>query len=541
VDVAVVRDTDLSLRQGRLTLLTVFVVGLVLRLAIAAMPERLLLRITIDDAYYYVRVAEEVGRGNGSTFDGINPTNGYHPLWMLVITPVTGISGPGTATVRVLIVLQSVIGAATFLVAARLLLRWLPPTAVALGLALWWLTPSSVLSSVSGVEASVACLLVVLLVVVAIRYVDAPRLPTAAAVGAVAGLAFLARTDTVFASIAVAVWVVVLVRRRSIREVGSHAGLASLSALILVLPWISWNLARFGTIEQASTWARPMVLWHKSTGNTAPRFSDAVTSAGSYVSGEWLQVLGWPPILAVGGVVAAGWGWRRFGFPKGRIRQLLVLGTLLVGSGTLLAAFHAGVRRLARPYYFEWVRMSLGLLVAALVAGLAMTVVRARASERQEKERRRVGLGACLLAGAVILLASAATVRRVSDPPFAWQTSMVEAGRWLQENTDDDERVLSFNAGLISYFSQRPVINLDGVINNESLAALENRQLARYMCSSGARWYVDFDPAVIAEYRPFLGDDRRRLQLYPVVTIRGRGASSYSGSELTVFHLSCHR
>ena len=39
---------------------------------------------TRDDAYYYFKVAQNISEGHGSTFDGINLTNGYHPLWMLV-------------------------------------------------------------------------------------------------------------------------------------------------------------------------------------------------------------------------------------------------------------------------------------------------------------------------------------------------------------------------------------------------------------------------------------------------------------------------
>jgi hypothetical protein len=41
-----------------------------------------------DDAYYYFKVAQNITEGHGSTFDGINPTNGYHPLWMLVCIPI---------------------------------------------------------------------------------------------------------------------------------------------------------------------------------------------------------------------------------------------------------------------------------------------------------------------------------------------------------------------------------------------------------------------------------------------------------------------
>jgi len=41
-----------------------------------------------DDAYYYFKVAQNISEGQGSTFDGINPTNGYHPLWMLICVPI---------------------------------------------------------------------------------------------------------------------------------------------------------------------------------------------------------------------------------------------------------------------------------------------------------------------------------------------------------------------------------------------------------------------------------------------------------------------
>jgi hypothetical protein len=43
---------------------------------------------TRDDAYYYFKVAQNISEGHGSTFDGINPTNGYHPLWVLVNIPI---------------------------------------------------------------------------------------------------------------------------------------------------------------------------------------------------------------------------------------------------------------------------------------------------------------------------------------------------------------------------------------------------------------------------------------------------------------------
>ncbi len=41
-----------------------------------------------DDAYYYFRIAQNVALGKGSTWDGIHSTNGYHPLWLLLLVPL---------------------------------------------------------------------------------------------------------------------------------------------------------------------------------------------------------------------------------------------------------------------------------------------------------------------------------------------------------------------------------------------------------------------------------------------------------------------
>ena len=41
-----------------------------------------------DDAFYYFQVARNVSEGYGFTFDRINPSNGFQPLWMFVCIPV---------------------------------------------------------------------------------------------------------------------------------------------------------------------------------------------------------------------------------------------------------------------------------------------------------------------------------------------------------------------------------------------------------------------------------------------------------------------
>ena len=62
-------------------------------------PEERIVFLLYDDTYYYLGVARHLAAGLGSTFDGLNATNGYHPLWCWMLVPVTGlVADPGAVT-----------------------------------------------------------------------------------------------------------------------------------------------------------------------------------------------------------------------------------------------------------------------------------------------------------------------------------------------------------------------------------------------------------------------------------------------------------
>ena len=48
----------------------------------------LLTNVLSDDSFYYFDIARSIVMGHGLTFNGVDPTNGFHPLWLLVIVPI---------------------------------------------------------------------------------------------------------------------------------------------------------------------------------------------------------------------------------------------------------------------------------------------------------------------------------------------------------------------------------------------------------------------------------------------------------------------
>ena len=77
---------------------------------------------TRDDTYYYFKVAQNISEGHGSSFDGINSTNGYHPLWMLICIPIFSLARFDLILpLRVLLLVMAALSAATSILLFRLL------------------------------------------------------------------------------------------------------------------------------------------------------------------------------------------------------------------------------------------------------------------------------------------------------------------------------------------------------------------------------------------------------------------------------------
>ena len=109
--------------------LALFLLGILLYGAVLAgfMLQRFdlasVLRLSSDDAFYYSQIARNLADGQFSTFDGgISRTNGYHPLWMLLITPLYWILDPQAAlfAIKALEILLIAAGVVMLALAARL-------------------------------------------------------------------------------------------------------------------------------------------------------------------------------------------------------------------------------------------------------------------------------------------------------------------------------------------------------------------------------------------------------------------------------------
>ena len=197
------------------TILAIVVMSISLYAALSD-PQNLSWRwFTRDDAYYYFKVAQNISEGHGSTFDGINLTNGYHPLWMLVCIPIFALARFDLILpLRILLLVMSGLSVATAILLYWLVGRIFVPAIGAIA-ALFWVFSHDVLTILyqNGLESGIAAFFVVLLVYKLYELEISWRMKAVstkqiAALAVIAMLAMFSRLDLVFLAGIAGLWII---------------------------------------------------------------------------------------------------------------------------------------------------------------------------------------------------------------------------------------------------------------------------------------------------------------------------------------------
>lgn len=168
-----------------------------------------------DDAYYYFKVAQNITEGHGISFDGINLTNGYHPLWLLVCIPVFYLARFDLILpLRVLLMVMGILNAATAVLIYRLVSTSLS-RAVGILAACFWAFNFYIHTTVYefGLETPLAAFTIVLLLWKLSRFEKQWRTTPLTTrqlvvIGIIAVLAMFSRLDLVFLAFIAGIWVI---------------------------------------------------------------------------------------------------------------------------------------------------------------------------------------------------------------------------------------------------------------------------------------------------------------------------------------------
>ena len=479
-------------------------------------PESALLACLKDDGYYYLNIARNIAAGHGVTFDGLGPTNGFHPLWAALLVPLYLVDAASPFTpIRAMIVLSLAVHLAAAVAVGAAATRLAGRAAGRAAGLLYAGNPVALWLAVSGMESPLVALCVALLAGELVRRQqdDGPAgRADVVRLGLAAGLCALARTELVLLSAMalaqVALWGARGPFARRLRGVAVSAGIA----LLVMSPWLAWNLARFGTIVQVSPRAHHLVAssLREASGKVEPgplalgaRLLDIQRqSLDGRLPGPALVV---DAIALVVVLVAAWWVWslagtraaRREAWPRVRAQAAL----LAYAGGFVAAAFL--VLGHMRSWYAAGPLVVVAMFVAlplrwALPGGAAGAGGSAAAGGGLPRRLRlssaviAAGYAAGMLALFPVLLGE---IHYESTQRNCW----AEAAEVVAAATPPDARVAAFNCGTFGYLTPRQVVNLDCVVNNRALPWLERRELPGFIAANRIGWIVD-DPQYVERY-----------------------------------------
>ncbi len=156
-----------------------------------------------DDSFFYLQVGRNFALGHGSTFNRLMPTNGYHPLWMLLCAAVYRVFPDRITGLHMVAAMIAVLNVIVLLVATRLLRRLQAPTWVA-----WTILIPFLFGLQLGTESSLSAALLAAMLLALYMFLERANWSRGFAFNLLATLAVLSRLDSIF--VVACLWIALL-------------------------------------------------------------------------------------------------------------------------------------------------------------------------------------------------------------------------------------------------------------------------------------------------------------------------------------------
>jgi|GEM_PF-3185143 len=394
------------------------------------------LAMSVDDTYYYFKTALHVSRGVGSSFDGLNPTDGYHPLWLAILAlAFKPFTSDMVHLTRVAFTLQVGMVWLGGLLLARL--RAAGGSKLLWPLALVLANPFSAKILLCGQETALQFLLSSAALAVWWSLREAPRgyrLIEWAGLAMICSLAALARLDTVFFCAALLAMPLILPSALE-RKAGAPARV-QIAGLGFALfgcglgSFLLYHLAVFHHLMPVSG----AIKQHMDADEIASHAARIAAAA-----------------VAVAGIVAFWRAARRQSSPVLALLAPPVVGTLCV------AIYNFGLRGEMSPSLIRIWYLEPFLLCGILVVGAVLA-----SGWRARQVAIVLGGGTALWLGVTGL----AWRYRLESRSYSVYQSAERCSRWANAHVAPGAVGAAWDAGFAGAFTDRPVINLDGLVNS---------------------------------------------------------------------------
>ncbi len=503
---------------------------------------------TTDDAFYYFKTAQNIAEGQGVTFDGIARTNGFHPLWMVLLVPVFTLARYELILpLRLVVTLQVLLGLGSSLILFQFIRTRCSQWAAFITALIWAFTPLVYkVTFKGGTEAGINAFFLILLwwqyyqvsEKLAQGKINFGRI---AALGALASLTLLSRLDNIYLILIAGGWLLLRFWRQP--ETESVTSLSTLKwwlklgfsyfspivatlGLYLVVNQIYFDSAMPVSGKIKRWWGTlNFTVYGKPPKGIADILSEVFSSNDSI--GPWVmavsplnRILDWITAFADGNKFL--WGavlialLGLFVFLIIRNRKFAVttfwrwnLIPLLVGC-LVHISYYKGTGHVAQKEWY-WIAENLFvvLLLAIVLETLVLGVIKFPQGEKL------VAIGALIISVALTFPYVKIPIQVIAYQPPEEEHFYFRRAHWLEENTEPNSLIGMTGSGSSGYFVQdRVVVNLDGLISSqEYFVHLQNATADEYLDTIGVD-YVFGNAYILQNTNPYQWNFDHRLEAY---------------------------
>jgi len=445
---------------------TAVVICLFLFFALADIKQ--VVSVTPDDVSYYFKIAANVSDGKGFSFDGISETNGFHPLWLYVLIPVYVIAAGGQEILfRIPILFSLLLISISAVLFYSILIKFYSKKIVLISGLIFFIFV--MIPSVNGLESSLLILMISILFLYGYKadVFSTNHHKKQFIYGMILGLVLLTRLDMFFLAIYICLFCMVLIFLPNHKKLPGWLRLISIAGgtFLVIGPYFLYNFLHFRylmPISGALKTCFPKVA-----------LSPDVLRSFNLSSGKInLVTLSFAVTFSI---------YYLFKYIKAKsiknnhsyFELSMVVFSLAALSHSLHAVFI--MKWAVRPWHFLP-----NFLFLALAIAIPLNFFLSNLKKLKHNSWELILYWAAI--GVLILFGTFRLVNYLRPQIPNWQIVSYDAAIWVENNTPADTILAMKDTGNFSFFSQRSVINLDGVVNNYAYQdSLKNQELGVYL------------------------------------------------------------
>lgn len=477
----------------------IILIAFFIRLIFALAPIDWLLErgILPDDAFYYFKIAENIAAGHGISFDGFSPTNGFHPLWMAIISPIFLFIHQKIMAVHFILIISAIISSLAVWILYKIFLELNISLRIRLFMSgLFAFLPTFYISAgagmMNGLETPVNVLFIFIFI---LNYLKVLKGGLFIPLGIVSGFLFLARTDN--AILLLIAWLFLIIKfiyNKSWLNLKKLV-FAAIAACAVVSPWLIWSYLNFGEIIQVSGKAIPFVA-HQRLASEGWNFFDYFTRYLNNIADSFIYLfgilikskyeIGFVIIAAIAAIILSSTIYYLFkkDDPRKEYNKIFKERVSVLSPFAAVFFIFIMVQTIRVVFFRSWYHFSvlpISFLFAAVVIDYFFGVF-----NKRFKNLLLVGGG--IYAGIILFT----IIRLIFFPLSGGELGKYYMIKKLNEILPANSVVGSWNAGIYGYFFEKgKVVNLDGVVNNEVYPYIKVQDIREYAKKVGINYLVD--------------------------------------------------